>query len=173
MPLDTNDNVSFILFGSPTFAKIDDLLRGGCFHTFYTQDPTSALSVRISIQEPPATQRWACTPLACTCILLPGQSQGCAGCFSSEGMQCTEVKSMHAGLDFAYPEAAKIGGLVSGPPQQGAGTAESPSGWVIAVERCTLKAQDAPAEEASTSGRDDDSSSNSPPGGCCEGPHAH
>ena len=28
VPLDTDDNVSFILFGSPTFAKIDDLLRG-------------------------------------------------------------------------------------------------------------------------------------------------
>lgn len=28
VPLDTDDNVSFILFGSPTFAKIDDLLGG-------------------------------------------------------------------------------------------------------------------------------------------------
>ncbi len=73
---------------------------------------------------------------------------------------------MHAGLDFAYPDAAKIGGLVSGPPQQGAGTAESPSGWVIAVERCSRKAQDAPEEEASTSGRDD-VSPESPPGGRC------
>ena len=28
VPLDTNDNVSFILLGAPTFAKIDDLLGG-------------------------------------------------------------------------------------------------------------------------------------------------
>ncbi len=28
VPLDANDNVSFILFGSPTFAKINDLLGG-------------------------------------------------------------------------------------------------------------------------------------------------
>ena len=72
---------------------------------------------------------------------------------------------MRAGLDFAYPEAAKIGGLVSGPPQQGAGTAESPSGWVIAVERCSRKAPDAPAEEASTSGREHNS--DAPPGEPC------
>lgn len=43
--------------------------------------------------------------------------------------------SCAAGLDFAYPEATKLGGMVSGPPQQGAGTSESPSGWLIAVER--------------------------------------
>lgn len=39
-----------------------------------------------------------------------------------------------AGLDFAYPEAAKIGGLISGPPQRGDGTKESPSGWLIVLE---------------------------------------
>lgn len=38
------------------------------------------------------------------------------------------------GLDFAYPEAAKIGGLISGPPQRGEGTKESPSGWLIVLE---------------------------------------
>ncbi len=68
---------------------------------------------------------------------------------------------MHAGLDFAYPEASKIGGLISGPPEQGQGTAESPSGWVIAVERCKRKPQDQPSEEASTS---DANGASSPPG---------
>lgn len=68
---------------------------------------------------------------------------------------------MHAGLDFAYPEASKIGGLISGPPEQGQGTAESPSGWVIAVERCKRKPQDQPSEEASTS---DGNGASSPPG---------
>ncbi len=37
-------------------------------------------------------------------------------------------------MDFAYPEAAKIGGLISGPPQRGEGTKESPSGWLIVLE---------------------------------------
>ncbi len=37
-------------------------------------------------------------------------------------------------MDFAYPEAAKIGGLISGPPQRGEGTKESPSGWLIVME---------------------------------------
>lgn len=64
------------------------------------------------------------------------------------------VKSILAGLDFAYPEASKIGGLISGPPQQGAGTAESPSGWVIAVERCTPKPLGGAPEEAGPSGRE-------------------
>jgi small ligand-binding sensory domain FIST len=48
------------------------------------------------------------------------------------GLQLTSFLAQ--GLDFAYPEATKIGGLVSGPPQQGAGTRESPSGWLIAAE---------------------------------------
>ena len=43
VPLDTNDNVSFILFGSPTFAKIDDLLRGDCSRTSRPHNPTSLL----------------------------------------------------------------------------------------------------------------------------------
>ena len=34
VPLDTNDNVSFILLGAPTFAKIDDLLRGISFNAY-------------------------------------------------------------------------------------------------------------------------------------------
>lgn len=42
--------------------------------------------------------------------------------------------SLLPGLDFAYPEAAKIGGLISGPPQRGEGTKESPSGWLIVIE---------------------------------------
>ncbi|KAK9902118.1 hypothetical protein WJX75_004921 [Coccomyxa subellipsoidea] len=45
-----------------------------------------------------------------------------------------KINDVMAGLDFAYPEAAKIGGLISGPPQRGDGTKESPSGWLIVLE---------------------------------------
>ena len=34
VPLDTDENVSFILLGAPTFAKIDDLLRGNAFNAW-------------------------------------------------------------------------------------------------------------------------------------------
>ena len=81
---------------------------------------------------------------------ISGPLHGCA----TTSLSSSQVHS-HAGLDFAYPEAAKIGGLVSGPSQQGAGTAESPSGWVIAVERCVPKPQGELPEQPSTSGRED------------------
>ncbi|EIE18487.1 hypothetical protein COCSUDRAFT_68226 [Coccomyxa subellipsoidea C-169] len=48
-----------------------------------------------------------------------------------------KINDVMAGLDFAYPEAAKLGGLISGPPQRGAGTQESPSGWLIVLETWT------------------------------------
>ena len=56
--------------------------------------------------------------------------------------------TLGTGLDFAYPEAAKIGGLISGPPQRGEGTNESPSGWLIVMETWS------PPDDVSTASND-------------------
>jgi hypothetical protein len=42
--------------------------------------------------------------------------------------------------------------MVSGPPQQGAGTSESPSGWLIAVERWEPTSPAAPAADVAGAG---------------------
>lgn len=112
VPLDADESVGYVLLAAPTFAKIDDLLQGK------SAAPTSLHHASCS--------RSCCAGLD-HCTLLPTWTETCC-------LFCNSA-CMPAGLDFAYPDAAKIGGMVSGPPQQGAGTSDSPSGWLIAVER--------------------------------------
>ena len=101
VPLDADDSVSYVLLAAPTFAKIDDLLQGKteALHAHHLHLLTSCFLANVDLPRP---------------VL-----EGCLRCNLPHAC-------LPAGLDFAYPEAAKIGGMVSGPPQQGGGARASP-----------------------------------------------
>lgn len=77
VPLDTNDNVSFILFGSPTFAKIDDLLGGMYLHIPFTASHfLTRCPVFTGSQEPYVLQHWACAKVGLEMHLVTWSAMG-------------------------------------------------------------------------------------------------
>ena len=128
MPVDTDKHVSFVLLSSPSYSGIMDLMAGA-------RAPACMCNLRVRYRF-----KYQGSLHAQGHTYKLGRARSGLSPPSSQLKSLDNINTVYcsSGLDFAYPEAAKIGGLASGPAQRAPAPVEEAPGGPEPGPRITI-----------------------------------